>query len=336
MYAKTLILFGIATTLALSCGGQSGSDATDTESAQPTQQRTSELVQPQNWWDKLPRAGYASLKKVAEFQSWFEVYEILEGTYAIYEPYQFQEVISYLVLGQERGVLIDSGNGIGNIREVVSELTDLPVSVLLTHEHLDHYAGAHLFEEVAMYNNAKAIETVRAGVPHERAIRVIDTESKYVWKPLPEGVDPETFSIVGVEPSRLLEDGDVIDLGGRKLEVIFTPGHSAGSTCFLDSDNRLLFTGDHFYPGPLYAMGSGVNLDDYVASNDKIAERVDEYDYVLTAHNEPRVEAEVIPRVSEAFRTILDGGGEYSEDGPLRRYRFDGFDIILRGEMIAK
>ena len=61
-----------------------------------------------------------------------------------------------------------------------------------------------------------------------------------------------------------------------------------------------------------------------------------EYDYVVTAHNEPLVEAEVIPRVSEAFRTILDGGGDYSEDEALRRYKFDGFDIIVRAESIAQ
>jgi glyoxylase-like metal-dependent hydrolase (beta-lactamase superfamily II) len=274
------------------------------------------------------------LKKVGEFQNWFEVYEVHEGTFAIYEPYQFQEVISYLVLGEERAALIDTGNGIGNIKEVATELTDLPISVLLTHEHLDHYAGAHLFEDVAMYNNAQAIEVVRAGVPHERAVRAIDTESKYVWKPLPEGVDPATWHIPGAEPTSLFEDGDIIDLGGRKLEVIFTPGHSAGSACFLDADNRLLFTGDHFYPGPLYAHGSGVDLERYLASNDKIADRVAEYDYVVTAHNEPLVEAEVIPRVSEAFRTIFDGGGDYSEDGALRRYKFDGFDILVRAEAI--
>ncbi len=118
--------------------------------------------------------------------------------------------------------------------------------------------------------------------------------------------------------------------------MIFTPGHSPGSACFLDLDNRLLFTGDHFYPGPLYAHGASVDLNQYIASNEKIAQRVTEYDYVLSAHNEPWVEAEIIPRVSEGFKTIVAGGGDYSEDGPLRRYRFDGFDIIVRAEAIEK
>ena len=291
-------------------------------------------MQPDNWWDTLPRPGYASLKKVGSYGAWFEVYELPNDTFAIYEPYQFQEAISYLVLGSERAALVDSGNGIGNIRAVVAELTDLPVIVLLTHEHPDHFGGAHAFDDVALFDHPKALERVRAGVANDRARRSVTGEQ--VWQPLPQGVDPETFSIPGIEPTMLLEDGQVIDLGGRSLDVIHSPGHSPGSVCYLDRGNRLLFTGDHFYPGPLYAFGATVDIDNYIASNDNLAGRVADYDHVLSGHNEPWVASAVIPRVSEAFRTILDGGGDYSEDSDRRRYRFDGFDIIVRKELVEK
>ena len=297
-------------------------------------QQSSNVVQPENWWDILPRPGYASLTKVGLYGAWFEVYQLPHHTFAIYEPYQFQEAISYLVLGSERAALIDSGNGIGNIRDVVDELTDLPVTVLLTHEHSDHFGGAHGFDQVALFNDPRALERVRAGVANDRARRSVTGEQ--VWRPLPEGVDPATFSIPGIEPKTLLEDGQIIDLGGRTLEVIHSPGHSPGSVCYLDRENRLLFTGDHFYPGPLYAFGATVNIDDYIDSNDDLAGRIGEYDYVLSGHNEPWIEAAVIPRVSEAFRTILNGEGEYSEDSERRRYRFDGFDIIVRTELVEK
>ena len=297
-------------------------------------QQSFNVVQPDNWWDILPRPGYASLTKVGLYGAWFEVYELPHHTFAIYEPYQFQEAISYLVLGSERAALGDSGNGIGNIRDVVDELTDLPVTVLLTHEHSDHFGGAHAFDEVALFNDPRALERVRAGVANDRARRSVTGEQ--VWQPLPEGVDPATFSIPGIEPKMLLEDGQTIDLGGRTLEVIHSPGHSPGSVCYLDRENRLLFTGDHFYPGPLYAFGATVDIDDYIASNDNLAGRTGDYDYVLSGHNEPWIEAAVIPRVSEAFRTILNGEGEYSEDSERRRYRFDGFDIIVRTELVEK
>ncbi len=294
----------------------------------------SQLVQPDEWWHAQPRPAYASLEKVGIFLDWFEVYKLLDGTYAIYEPYQFEEVISYLVLGEERGVLVDSGNGIGDIHAVVRELTDLPVSVLLTHEHYDHVGGAHQFEEVAIRDHPVAIQRLRAGRENSEARRWI--EGDYVWKPLPKGVDPETWSVQPAEPTRLLQDGEILDLGNRTLEVIAAPGHSPGSACYLDPVNRLLFSGDHFYPGPLYAHAGDVDLDDYLASNDRLAARLADYDHVLPGHNEPWVAAEVIPRLSQAFRTIFEGGGDFSEDEGLRRYKFDGFDILIRSESVRE
>lgn len=298
------------------------------EPAPPPSDETSPLVQPEKWWEALPRPGYASLEKVGIYEDWFEVYKLGEGTYAIYEPYQFQEALSYLVLGAERAALVDSGNGIGQIEKVVDALTELPVTVLLTHEHFDHYGGSHAFEDVAVFDDPRAIANVSGGVPNERARTFV--ESDMVWHALPEGVETETFVVEAVHPQRLLHDGDRIDLGSRSLEVIATPGHSPGSVSYLDSGNRLLFTGDHFYPGPLYAFGDDVDLDLYLASNDRLVERLEEYDFVLPGHNEPWIEAAVLPRVSAAFRTIAAGGGEFEEKDELRRYHFEGFDIIVR------
>ena len=81
-YVLLCVLFGL--TLFFACGKKG------------TQ---SELIQPKNWWEKLPRPVYASLEKTGIYQDWYEVYKLTEGTYAIYEPYQFEEAISYLVLG---------------------------------------------------------------------------------------------------------------------------------------------------------------------------------------------------------------------------------------------
>ena len=274
------------------------------------------------------------LKKVGIYQNWFEVYQLPTGdpTYAIYEPYQFEEAISYLVVGGDRGVLVDSGNGIGDIKKVVEELTDRPVAVVLTHEHYDHVGGAHLFQQVALYHDPNAIARVKQGMENREARKFVAGD--YIWKPLPEGVDPQTFRVHGFEPTTLLEEGQRIDLGGRTLEVLHTPGHSPASVCLLDGKNRVLFTGDHFYPGPLYAHSADADIDRYLESNRKISARLAEYDHVLPGHNEPWVASEVIPRVGKAFETIFEGGGEYSEDDGLRRYRFDGFDIVIRTESV--
>jgi glyoxylase-like metal-dependent hydrolase (beta-lactamase superfamily II) len=290
------------------------------------------LVQPNQWWAKLPRPGYASLNRVGLFENWFEVYELQEGTFAIYEPYQFQEAISYLLVGNDKAVLIDSGNGIGNIAKVTAKLTDLPVTALLTHEHADHFGGSHRFDTIGIRPVAAADATLRKGVPNQRARRSVS--SPQVWKPLPRGVDPETFAVPPVRANMFLADGQIIDLGGRRIEVIFTPGHSAASVCFLDLDRRLLATGDHYYPGPLYAHSAGVDIDALLESNLKLVARIGDFDHVLPGHNEPWIESAVLTRINPAFATIFAGGGEFSEKDGLRRYRFDGFEVLIRGSQV--
>jgi glyoxylase-like metal-dependent hydrolase (beta-lactamase superfamily II) len=317
----------------LSCAPESSPPEED--STQPAQESSgqSELVQPSQWWEIHPRPVYATLEKVGTYQAWFDVYKLAEGTFAIYEPNQFEEAMSYLVLGQDRGVLIDAGTGIGDIKQVVDELTDLPVSSVLTHEHYDHVAGAFRFEEIAAFDDADALAVLERGRDNASLQRYLTED--YLWKPLPEGFDAATWTIPPIVPTKLLHEGDIIDLGARSLEVIYTPGHSPGSVCLLDKEHRLLFTGDHFYPGPLYAYPADVNLEDYIASYKKLEGRLSEYDYLCSGHNDPWVKSEVIPRVSQAFETILNGEGNFSEDNGLRRYFFEGFDILIRTDMVT-
>lgn len=320
MKRRILILTSLIGVMVLMSCGRSGEDT--------------DLVQPPEWWKVHPRPVYASLEKIGTFQEWFDVYRLAENTFAIYEPNQFEEAISYLVEGQDRAVLIDTGTGIGNIRTVVEELTDLPVSVVLTHEHYDHVAGAYRFDEITMFDNAASLARLRAG--RENASLQQYVTDDYLWKPLPEGFDPTTWIIPSMEPTDLVQEGDIIDLGGRKLEVIYTPGHSPGSMCLLDSEYHLLFTGDHFYPGPLYAYSTDVDIDDYIASNEKLCGRIDEFDHVCAGHNDPWVKSSVIPRVSRAFEKVMAGKGRFSEREGLRRYYFRGFDILIRTDMVER
>ena len=299
---------------------------------QTTEEQTSELVQPAEWWRVHPRPVYAELEKVGSFQEWFDVYKLTEGTFAIYEPNQFEEAISYLVLGDDRGVLIDAGTGIGDLGQVVEDLTTLPVSVVLTHEHYDHVGGAYRFDEIAAFDDSLALQRLELGRDNASLLSYVTDD--YLWKPLPEEFRADTWTIPPLRPTLLLGDGDLIDLGGRQLEVIHTPGHSPGSICLLDRANRLLWTGDHFFPGPLYAHADDVSMDDYLASNRKLAAMVSEFDFLLSGHNDPWVVSDVIPRVSEAFESIFDGSADYAEDNGLRRYRFEGFDVLIRADQV--
>src|SRR6266851_26973 len=103
---------------------------------------------PADWCKALPRHEYRSLERVFIHEPWFEVYKIQPGVFAIYEPHQAEEVISYLIIGTKQAVLFDTGMGIGDIHNLVSRMTSRPIVVLNSHTHNDHVGGNWQFEFV--------------------------------------------------------------------------------------------------------------------------------------------------------------------------------------------
>src|ERR1700690_1551129 len=89
------------------------------------------------WCRSLPRPEYKTLERVAVSDPWFEVYKPAPGVFAIYEPHQAEEVISYLIVGEKRDLLFDTGMGMSDIKKVTAELTKLPIVVLNSHTHQD-------------------------------------------------------------------------------------------------------------------------------------------------------------------------------------------------------
>ena len=105
-------------------------------------------AQQPEWCRKLPRPAYNKLEQVPTADTWFEVYKIRPGIFAIYEPHQLEEVISYLIIGDDRALLFDTGMGISNMLAVVAGLTKLPVSVVNSHTHNDHVGDNWRFSDV--------------------------------------------------------------------------------------------------------------------------------------------------------------------------------------------
>ncbi|TEU10910.1 MBL fold metallo-hydrolase [Candidatus Bathyarchaeota archaeon] len=292
-----------------------------------------DLIVPRKWYKILPRESWERFEKIETSFPWFEVYELPSEVYALYEPGQFEEVISYLVQGEERAALVDTGNGIGDIKGLVEELTDLPVTVVNTHAHGDHIGMNHAFEEVAIMDTPFSREVSRQGRSHESMAHFL--EEGMVWKPLPDGFDPANYHVSPFEVTRWLRDGDEIDLGGRRLEAIHTPGHSPDSACLLDRGAGLFWTGDIFYNAPLYVYAANTDLDQFVESYGKMVDLFPHYDRLLPSHNETWVEKGILRRVLEAARSIRAGeAGEFREgvrNGiPIRRYDYEGFALIVR------
>jgi glyoxylase-like metal-dependent hydrolase (beta-lactamase superfamily II) len=287
-------------------------------------------VAPLDWWEVLPRKVYSELERVQCSQPWFEVYRIKRDVYAFYEPGQFEEVLSYLVVGKKNAALIDTGCGIGNIKKLAEESTKLPIKVVNTHSHYDHVAQNNLFTDTAIFDAPNARQTSKTGYSIPEMSSLLG--EGMLSKPLPKDFDAENYHVPPFTVTRWLKNGDTIDLGDRRLEVIHTPGHSVDSICLLDRTARILWTGDTFYPGPIYLHLPGSDLDAFINSYAKMIALSPHFEKLAPSHNEPLVEKNILEQVMEAAQSIREGESDYTEDTnegtKVRRYKFGRFSII--------
>ncbi len=279
------------------------------------------------WWDALPRAAWEAFDRLEQAQPWFEVYIVADGVFAIYEPGQFEEVISYLIVGDERAVLFDTGLGIGDIRQVTRELTDLEIVVINSHSHYDHIGGNYAFDQI-LSPDTEYTRHRSGGLEHEVVAEFVGPG--WIWKPTPEGFTSDTYRTHAFYITRFLEDREVIDLGGRQLEVIYTPGHAPDALCLLDRAAGLLFTGDTFYPASLYTHLEGSDFDQYLATSRLLAELEPEVKLLMPAHNEPAVDASYLVRLRTAFEQVAAGIEPTVITDGNREFQFEGFSIITR------
>jgi glyoxylase-like metal-dependent hydrolase (beta-lactamase superfamily II) len=294
--------------------------------------RHQDIVVTSDWKRALPRKIYAELELVDSNEKWFEVYRIRSDVYAFYEPGQFEEVISYLLLGGERAALIDTGMGIGNIRRLAEEFTAMPITVVNTHSHYDHVAQNYLFNSVALCEASCSRRVSENGYGVHKMKPFLAREM--LSRELPEGFDVGHYHVPPFKVTRWLKDREEIELGNRKLDVVHTPGHSPDSICLLDRNSRLLWTGDTFYPGAIYVHMPDSDLGEFIKSYQTLVALSKYYDILLPSHNEPRVDKKMLGEVLRAAQEIRDGNGEYIEgtfeNGKVRRYEYSGFSIITR------
>ena len=255
---------------------------------------------------------------------------------AIAEPLHEQCIISFMIIGQDMILLLDTCTGILNLREVVDYYAPCPVTVLNSHDHFDHIGGNAQFDDVWRYDLPSAVHHLTNGPTETEQAEILDSTKSVQLLFKHDGYEiPE--KIQGKAPTGTVKDGQIIDLGGRKLEVIHTPGHQPSCIMLLDRENKLLFTGDMFYPGPMYCMFDDSSFPDYVKSIRKAADLTRELGIskVYTSHNAPAEDTESLWRFADYLEGIEKGAiTEYEtyEDG-FRIYRMDDdLSICLPGE----
>ena len=193
----------------------------------------------------------------------YAVHRITDGFWDILDV----RVRCLLFEGQEHSVLVDTGFGTGNLAETVRMLTKKPVMLVNTHADIDHigknadFGPAHMHPaEFALYHSGAFVKS----------------------------------------PVVPLWEGDVLDLGKRKLEVIHIPGHTPGSIALLDRANRFLIGGDSIATGPIHMFGSTRDFPAYIASMQKLLSIADAFDVVYQSH----FTLEVNPSI---LHTLLEG-----------------------------
>lgn len=216
---------------------------------------------------------------------WFERRTVDDDITLLFEPHvhPIYRCNIWLVNGRDSTMLVDTGMGIASLRDELSDRLDKPIVAVATHYHSDHVGSLHEFEE-------RVIHEVEASLmaPYEASspLRVSEFPDGHVeyfasvgydldWEMLIDalpyaGYDVGSYVVPDAAPTRVVVEGDRIDLGDRSFEVIHLPGHSPGSIGLWESSSGVLFGGDAIYDGPLLDAMDDSNIEDYLATMERL------------------------------------------------------------------
>ncbi len=199
-----------------------------------------------------------------------EINELRPSFYAI----EHGGVRSYMIIGKDRVLLIDTGFGGSDLKDQVASMSNLPIEVLYTHSDGDHIGDASVFD-VPMIHPAE-MDYFKSKSPK-------DITLKPIW------------------------EGDTIEIGDYKFEIILIPGHTPGSIALFEANHRFMLTGDTVQYGPVYMFGPGRNLQAYLASLKKLQAIADKVDYFYACHHELLAPPELLAELIAGVEAILDG-----------------------------
>jgi hydroxyacylglutathione hydrolase len=226
------------------------------------------------------------------FDDWYLIEDLGSGLFGIGEPKYHQINWNYLIAGTERALLFDTGPGLHDITPVVASLTDRPVTALLSHLHYDHTGNFHRFPDSVLADLPILRACVRDGLLRAPEEMHLGSYENMSWVP---------HAIRQWWPV-----GHRIDLGGWVLEIIATPGHSPESISLFDRERGILLAADFLYLGNLYGQIPGASLPDYLASAERLMERLPADTLILGAHGEEG--ANEAPKLSRQDLADLTSG----------------------------
>lgn len=256
-----------------------------------------------------------------------DIIQIAPKTWCISE---YGLVNAFVAEGEKYAAVIDTACGIGDIGSVVRQLTDKPLKILLTHNHFDHTGGIYHFGGAPVYMHRAddglmkkmmgmspdgSFNGLREFYIKTRApIRCPQYDVNDLLALIPQPQPNEEFEWVPVE------HGDNIDLGGRVLKVLHTPGHTDGGVCYLDSTSRILFSGDTVNKNIILMRQPNNDtrlIRQYHDTVEKLWAMEKDYDLLAIGHDGDVIPKGIVKDYLDLTEGLLNGSitGEYKETG---------------------
>jgi glyoxylase-like metal-dependent hydrolase (beta-lactamase superfamily II) len=208
------------------------------------------------------------MTKVIEAERWYETVRMGDGVTLIHEPWikPFYRCNIWHVSGRDRDLLFDSGLGHFSLKRHVPLVSERKLVCVASHTHFDHIGCHHEFPERCVH---RAEANILADPRNELTLADrYATEEMFIVPP--EGWDTARYRIEAAPAGRILEAGDVVDLGDRNFEVIHTPGHSPGGIALYEKKTGILLSGDIVYDGPLIDDAYHSDVGAYLATLEKM------------------------------------------------------------------
>ena len=195
---------------------------------------------------------------------WYETIRMGDDITLIHEPWikPFFRCNIWHVRGRDRDLLFDTGLGHFSLRNHVPLVSERKLTCVASHTHFDHIGCHHEFPD-------RCVHTAEAQIladPRNEWTVADRYANEEMFDGAPEGWDTARYRIQPAPAGRLLEHGDVVDLGDRAFEVIHTPGHSPGGIALYEKRTGILLSGDIVYDGPLIDDVYHSDIDDYVGT----------------------------------------------------------------------
>ena len=205
----------------------------------------------------------------------------------------------FLFIGSERALLVDACRGQSDsLKTLVESLTDKPLMVVITHADPDHIGYAAEFDKVH--------------------IHPMDIPRFYL------NVSSELHTVP-------INESDIVDIGDRRFDVVFIPGHTPGSIALLDRENRVIVTGDIVSNAPVFMFGEGRDFNMYMESVIKLIGMKSAFDHIYPAHGQFPIPLEQLDKALAAAKKLLAGElspEEHPYPFPAKMYTFDGAGFL--------